>query len=165
MGLLDVEVATSAGIPATSACEASTNEPGPSCGFCYIIPYTTDMLWLKALHLIFMVTWFAGLFYLPRLFVYHAMSDDNISLQRFCIMERKLLWGIATPGGVLTLVFGFWLLSYNPELLLASWMQAKLILIGTLAGFHVWCARLQRQFALWEQPSRACLPFRLSRDE
>ena len=80
------------------------------------------------------------------------MSDDNISLQRFCIMERKLLWGIATPGGVLTLVFGFWLLSYNPELLLASWMQAKLILIGTLAGFHVWCARLQRQFAGGNNP-------------
>ena len=105
------------------------------------------MLWLKALHLIFMVTWFAGLFYLPRLFVYHAMSDDEISLQRFCIMERKLLWGIATPGGALTLLFGFWLLVYRPDLLSAGWMQLKLILIGVLVGYHVWCTFLQRQFA------------------
>ena len=105
------------------------------------------MLWLKALHLIFMVTWFAGLFYLPRLFVYHAMSDDEISLQRFCVMERKLLWGIATPGGVLTLLFGFWLLGYRPDLLSAGWMQLKLILVGALVGYHAWCILLQRQFA------------------
>lgn len=105
------------------------------------------MLWLKALHLIFMVTWFAGLFYLPRLFVYHAMSDDEISLRRFCLMERKLLWGIATPGGVLTLLFGFWLLSYRPDLLAAGWMQLKLILIGTLIGYHAWCILLQHRFA------------------
>ena len=105
------------------------------------------MLWLKALHLIFMVTWFAGLFYLPRLFVYHAMSDDEISRQRFCLMERKLLWGIATPGGMLTLLFGFWLLSYRPDLLSAGWMQLKLILIGALVGYHVWCIFLQRRFA------------------
>ena len=105
------------------------------------------MLWLKALHLVFMVTWFVGLFYLPRLFVYHAMSDDEVSLQRFCVMERKLLWGIATPGGVLTLLFGFWLLSYRPDLLFASWMQLKLILVGVLVGYHVWCILLQRRFA------------------
>ena len=105
------------------------------------------MLWLKALHLIFMVTWFAGLFYLPRLFVYHAMSDDEISSQRFCVMERKLLWGITTPGGVLTLLFGFWLLSYRPDLLSAGWMQLKLILVGVLIGYHAWCALLQRRFA------------------
>ena len=105
------------------------------------------MLWLKALHLIFMVTWFAGLFYLPRLFVYHAMSDDEISSQRFCVMERKLLWGITTPGGVLTLLFGFWLLSYRPDLLSAGWMQLKLILVGVLIGYHAWCVLLQRRFA------------------
>ena len=63
------------------------------------------MLWLKALHLIFMVTWFAGLFYLPRLFVYHAMSDDAISHERFKVMERKLYFGIMTPGMILTLAF------------------------------------------------------------
>ena len=64
------------------------------------------MLWLKALHLIFMVTWFAGLFYLPRLFVYHAMSTDPISIDRFKIMERKLYYGITTPGAILTILFG-----------------------------------------------------------
>lgn len=105
------------------------------------------MLWLKALHLIFMVTWFAGLFYLPRLFVYHAMSDDEVSLQRFCVMERKLLWSIATPGGVLTLLFGFWLLAYRPDLLFVGWMQLKLALIGVLVGYHAWCIVLQRRFA------------------
>ena len=68
------------------------------------------MLWLKALHLIFMVTWFAGLFYLPRLFVYHAMSDDEISNERFKIMERKLFFGIMTPGMILTFIFGIWML-------------------------------------------------------
>ena len=57
----------------------------------------------KSLHIIFMVTWFAGLFYLPRLFVYHAMSEDAVSLERFAVMERKLYWGIMTPGGLITL--------------------------------------------------------------
>ncbi len=112
---------------------------------------TGKMLWLKALHLIFMVTWFAGLFYLPRLFVYHAMSDDETSLQRFHVMERKLLWGIATPGGALTLLFGFWLLAdYRPDLLSAGWMQWKLILVGALVGYHAWCVLLQRRFARGE---------------
>ena len=69
----------------------------------------TPMLWIKALHLIFMVTWFAGLFYLPRLFVYHAMVEDAAGRERFKVMERKLFYGIMTPGGVLTIVFGTWL--------------------------------------------------------
>ncbi|MDD1605440.1 MAG: CopD family protein, partial [Methylococcaceae bacterium] len=68
------------------------------------------MLWLKALHLIFMVTWFAGLFYLPRLYVYHAMSSDEISNERFKVMERKLFYGIMTPGMVVTFIFGIWML-------------------------------------------------------
>src|SRR5258708_11268068 len=67
------------------------------------------MLWVKSLHIIFMVTWFAGLFYLPRLFVYHAMADDRVSIERFKLMERKLYWGIMTPGAVLTIAFGVWL--------------------------------------------------------
>ena len=71
------------------------------------------MLWYKALHLIFMVTWFAGLFYLPRLFVYHAMCSDKISIDRFKIMEKKLFYGIATPGGLLTIIFGSFLLLNN----------------------------------------------------
>ena len=67
------------------------------------------MLWIKSLHIIFMVTWFAGLFYLPRLFVYHAQCEDQPGKERFKIMERKLYYGIMTPGAVLTVVFGVWL--------------------------------------------------------
>ena len=89
------------------------------------------MLWLKALHLVFMVIWFAGLFYLPRLFVYHAMSDDQISIDRFKVMERKLFFGITTPGGVLTLLFGLGMLSLNGWSAYADsmWLHIKLILI------------------------------------
>ena len=102
------------------------------------------MLWLKALHLIFMVTWFAGLFYLPRLFVYHAMTSDDVSSERFKIMERKLFWGITTPGGVLTLLFGVWMLldyawtAYGQML----WLQIKLLLIVLMAAYHIWCGKL-----------------------
>ncbi len=105
------------------------------------------MLWLKAFHLIFMVTWFAALFYLPRLFVYHAQCEDKPGRTRFRVMERKLLWGIATPGAVLTLIFGFATLAYRPDLLAASWMQLKLALVGALLAYHVYCVHLTRQFA------------------
>jgi len=99
------------------------------------------MLLVKSLHLIFMVTWFAGLFYLPRLFVYHAQAADRVSRERFKIMERKLFWGITTPGGVLTLVFGSWLwLGWFPGA--GGWLQAKLILVGTLVAYHLWCGKL-----------------------
>lgn len=100
------------------------------------------MLWIKALHIIFMVTWFAGLFYLPRLFVYHAMSTDAASLDRFKIMERKLYYGIMTPGAVLTVVFGTWLwLGYGFG---GGWLMAKLVLVAILAGYHLYCGRLLR---------------------
>ena len=82
------------------------------------------MLWLKAFHIIFMVTWFAGLFYLPRLFVYHAMSKDKVSLERFVIMERKLFYGIMTPGGIITIILGFWLLDYGYS---GLWLNIKLL--------------------------------------
>ena len=104
------------------------------------------MLWIKALHIIFMVTWFAGLFYLPRLFVYHAMSDDRASLERFKIMERRLFWGITTPGGILTIVFGLWLwLGWFRDA--GGWMHAKLALSALLVAYHVWCWQLMRAFA------------------
>ena len=74
------------------------------------------MLWIKALHIIFMVTWFAGLFYLPRLFVYHAMSTDRAAQDQFKVMERKLYFGITTPGGVLTIASGLWLWLAAPRL-------------------------------------------------
>lgn len=102
------------------------------------------MLWIKSLHIIFMVTWFAGLFYLPRLFVYHAMTDDRVSIERFKVMERKLYYGIATPGGILTLMFGTWLwLGYG---FTGGWLHAKLALVVVLVGYHVWCGRLVRRF-------------------
>jgi putative membrane protein len=104
------------------------------------------MLWVKSLHIIFMVTWFAGLFYLPRLFVYHAMASDTISLERFKGMERKLYWGIMTPGAVLTIVFGLWLWLgwFRGQ---GSWLHAKMALVALLAGYHLWCGMLLRGFA------------------
>ena len=104
------------------------------------------MLWVKAVHIAFMVTWFAGLFYLPRLFVYHALSDDRPSLERFKVMERKLYWGIMTPGAVLTIGSGLWLwLAWFPAA--TGWLHAKLALVALLAGYHLWCGRLLRAFA------------------
>ena len=90
-----------------------------------------------------MVTWFAGLFYLPRLFVYHAMSSDTISIERFKIMERKLYWGITTPGMVLTLGFGIWMLvSYAWALYGHSgWLHAKLAVLVLMVIYHIQCGR------------------------
>ncbi len=104
------------------------------------------MLWVKALHIIFMVTWFAGLFYLPRLFVYHAMTEDRATSERFKVMERKLYLGITTPGGVLTVAFGLWLwFGWFPDA--GAWMQAKLFIVLLLIGYHVWCGMLLEDFA------------------
>jgi putative membrane protein len=103
------------------------------------------MLLVKSLHLIFMVTWFAGIFYLPRLFVYHAQAEDRISIERFKLMERKLFWGIATPGAVLTIVFGLWLwLGWFQGA--GLWLHAKLALVAVLAGYHFWCGKLMLDF-------------------
>ena len=102
------------------------------------------MLWIKAFHIIFMVTWFAGLFYLPRLFVYHAMAADTASLERFKVMERKLFYGIMTPGGVLTLASGVWLwLAYGFN---GGWLHAKLGLVAVLIAYHVYCGKLMLDF-------------------
>jgi len=99
------------------------------------------MLWLKALHLIFMVTWFAGLFYLPRLFVYHAMSQDSISNDRFKTMERKLYFGIMTPGMILTFIFGIWMLANDAWALYSGsgWLHLKLALLVLLLAYHIAC--------------------------
>ena len=105
------------------------------------------MLWVKAFHIIAMVTWFAGLFYLPRLFVYHANSDDKISNQRFKIMERKLYYGIATPSAIITIILGFWLihlLGYG--ILSAVWLQVKLALVALLVIYHIYCGKLLLDF-------------------
>lgn len=98
------------------------------------------MLWIKSFHIIFMVTWFAGLFYLPRLFVYHAMASDAPSVDRFKIMERKLFYGIMTPGAVLTIAFGLWLwLGYG---ITGAWMHAKLAVVALTIAYHLWCWKI-----------------------
>ena len=105
------------------------------------------MLWVKALHIIFMVTWFAGLFYLPRLFVYHAQAapDDRIGIERFKLMERKLYFGIMAPGAILTVVFGMWMwLGYGVT---GAWLHAKVTFVLVLIAFHVYLGFLLRDFA------------------
>ena len=102
------------------------------------------MLWLKSLHIVFMVTWFAGLFYLPRLFVYHAMATDAIGIERFKVMERKLYYGIMAPGAVLTIASGVWLwLGYG---ITGGWLYAKLALVAILVAHHLWLGKLMRDF-------------------
>ncbi len=106
------------------------------------------MLWAKALHLIFMVTWFAGLFYLPRLFIYHSISEDEISIKRFKLMERKLFFGIMTPGAILTIIFGFLTLFASDLGAYAemSWLHIKLSLIFVLVIYHIYCGKLLLDF-------------------
>jgi len=105
------------------------------------------VLWVKAFHIIAVVCWFAGLFYLPRLFVYHAMSDDQISQDRFVIMERKLFWGITTPSAIATVILGTWLLLANASFYMAFWwMHAKLLLVLALLAYHFACWRFLRTF-------------------
>ena len=102
------------------------------------------MLYIKSAHIIFMITWMAGLFYLPRLFVYHAQATDQISIARFKIMERKLYFGIMTPGMVLTLVFGMWLwLGYGFR---GGWLHAKLLLVALLVVNHFYLGKLMTDF-------------------
>jgi putative membrane protein len=99
------------------------------------------MIWLKAFHVIFVVTWFAGLFYLPRLFIYHASASDTISLERFIVMERRL-FAIMTIGATLTVAFAIAMLIAAPAYLQMGWLHIKLVLVAALAGYHLWCHRL-----------------------
>ncbi|MBD3609712.1 MAG: protoporphyrinogen oxidase HemJ [Gammaproteobacteria bacterium] len=106
------------------------------------------MLWVKALHISFVVTWFAALFYLPRLFVYHAMADDKISIERFKVMERKLYYGIMTPGMILSVIFGLWMVfdyawaAYSHML----WLHIKLALVAILLIYHLYLGHLLKRF-------------------
>ena len=103
------------------------------------------MLAIKSLHIIFMVAWYAGLFYLPRLFVYHSMATDSVGIERFKVMERRLYRGIMTPSAILTIVFGSWLwLGYGFG---GGWLHAKLTLVAILIAFHVWLGKLVADFA------------------
>ncbi len=102
------------------------------------------MLWLKAFHIIFVITWFAGLFYLPRLFVYHAMAEDRISLDRFKVMERKLYFGIMTPAMIITLVLGTWLwVGYGFS---GGWLHAKVTLVLGLVVYQLYLGKLMADF-------------------
>jgi protoporphyrinogen IX oxidase len=101
------------------------------------------MLWLKAFHIVFVVTWFAGLFYLPRLFVYHAAATDAVSLERFVVMERRL-YGIMTLGATLAVIFGVSMIVVAPSYLHFGWLHAKLTLVAALIGYHAWCRVLMR---------------------
>ena len=98
---------------------------------------------LKTIHLIAVVSWFAGLFYLPRLYVYHAQAEDQSSKDRFKIMERKLFWGIMTPGAVLTVLFGVLLIEYHG---MSYWLKMKILLVFVLVLYHVWCGVLLEKF-------------------
>ncbi len=105
-------------------------------------------LWFKAFHLIAVVCWFAALFYLPRLFVYHAMSEDQTSLARFKVMERKLYRGIGTPSMILSVVLGLALLHVQGAALMQSgWLHAKLVCVAMLLIYHFYCGHLVKVFA------------------
>jgi putative membrane protein len=102
------------------------------------------MLWIKSFHIVFVVAWFAGLFYLPRLFVYHAQATDVGSIERFKIMERKLFYGIMNPSAVLVIVSGLWLwLAYGFH---GGWLHAKLGVVVLLVLYHIWCGFLLADF-------------------
>lgn len=111
------------------------------------------MLWIKAFHIIFMVTWFAGLFYLPRLFVYHTQTSNDIEYQRFCLMEKRLYRGIMMPGAIITTLLGFWLLSYSYSAYMkAGWMHVKLLLVILVWLYHSYCGYLIKLFRQHRNP-------------
>ncbi|MBM93536.1 MAG: TIGR00701 family protein [Legionellales bacterium] len=104
------------------------------------------MIVSKIIHLIAMVTWFSGLFYLPRLFVYHASATDAISLARFKVMERKLYYGITWPGACVTTLAGGGLLHQMPQLITQPWMQLKMLCLCALWAYHLMCGHYLKAF-------------------
>jgi protoporphyrinogen IX oxidase len=104
------------------------------------------MLWIKSFHVVFMVAWFAGIFYMPRLFVYHAMAEDKISIDRFKIMERKLYFGIMTPCMIITVALGLWLWAGYRIGFGSGWMHAKLALVAVLIAHHFYLGKLMVDF-------------------
>jgi len=108
-------------------------------------------LWFKALHIVFMVTWFAGLFYLPRLFIYHSDTTDTVSLSRFEVMERRL-FGIMTIGAILTATFGLLLLWINRGLLYQPWFHTKAVLLVGLIVYHLRCKHWMTRLANGDRP-------------
>ena len=104
-------------------------------------------LWLKAFHLVAVISWFAALFYLPRLFVYHSMAEDQISIERFKIMERKLYRGIANPAMMASIVLGLAMLWVAPTIAQAGWFYAKMVLVVLLLIYHFMCKHYMKRFA------------------
>ena len=104
------------------------------------------MLWLKAFHVVFVVTWFAGLFYLPRLYVYHVATREPEGRARFELMERRL-FAIMSIGALGTVAFGAALVAAAPLYLSFGWLRLKLLLVLALIGYHAWCYRLMQQLA------------------
>ncbi|VUD40340.1 hypothetical protein TDB9533_00126 [Thalassocella blandensis] len=106
------------------------------------------MLWIKGFHIIAVICWFAAIFYLPRLFVYHAMAEDDISRERFKVMERKLYRGIGTPSMIATLILGAWMASLNwPYYQASTWFWIKLVLVFFVIGYHHVCGAFVKKFA------------------
>src|SRR5215469_13601060 len=103
------------------------------------------MLWLKAFHVVFVVTWFAGLFYLPRLFVYHVATTDAPGIARFIVMERRLYF-IMSLGALLAVLCGIAMIISAPGYLTMGWLRAKLLLVAVLVGYHGWCYRVMLDF-------------------
>jgi putative membrane protein len=103
--------------------------------------------WVLAFHIIAVICWFAALFYLPRLFVYHAMSEDEISIERFKVMQRKLYRGIANPSMIATIIFGLWLVTLVPAYLNEIWFQLKAGLVLLLIGYHHMCLSHMKRLA------------------
>lgn len=105
------------------------------------------MRWILALHIISVVCWFAGLFYLPRLYVYHTQAEDKISIERFKIMEWRLYYAITTPAAVATIISGMWLLGFNLAAYhSAGWMHIKLLLVLILIIYHIFCGIMLNAF-------------------
>ena len=105
------------------------------------------MTYLLALHVVAVVTWFAGLFYLPRLFVYHEQSTDEIGIERFKIMERKLYRGIMIPSAIAVAALGIWLALLNLEAYATQWwFWTKIGLVLCLYEYHRVCGRMVRRF-------------------
>ena len=110
------------------------------------------MLWIKALHIIFVICWFAGIFYLPRLFVYHAMSEDAQIRAQLLVMEQKL-YRFVTPFAFLAIGFGAWLTSYNVDYYFSqTWFWSKIVLVAGLLAYHIQCGRYIKRFIAGEQP-------------
>ena len=107
------------------------------------------MLWVKAFHIVAVIAWFAGIFYMPRLFVYHAMATDTPSIERFKIMERKLYRGIMTPSAVVALGLGLWLLFgwWRETFAVQRWLHVKLLLVIVVIAYHLWCGHTVKVFA------------------